>query len=249
MRLGRQVVLRHPGRYIGDDLGCERLVCRRALERQHAHRKDDEHGGDQGDRAGTEPACAAAVEERQQQEEDEADRRHPDRAEEDRLRPLEDPEQIEEEVEVPVRPRHEARGARIGRRVVLRPEETRVQPVVMRAVRRPLPDRRERDDHGHDDEAHDRVVEHRVRVEGLPPLLDVGLVLRELRALLLDGGRLLLADGGHYSDPPGSPCGEIPRGTGCVSPGRSGACPSSDGSIPAASFDHGGDVTPSRITR
>src|SRR5581483_9694734 len=106
-------------------------------------------------------------------------------------------------------------------------------------------------DHGHDDHAHDRVVEHRVRVEGLPARLDVGLVAGELRSGLVRPGRLLLGNGGHYSRPPGSawnadaPAG---RGTGRVSPGRSREGSASSGSIPAASFDHGGDVTPSRIT-
>ncbi len=42
--------------------------------------------------------------------------------------------------------------------------------------------------HDHDDERHDRVVQHRVGVERLPPLLDVGLVLLELGAAALDPG-------------------------------------------------------------
>src|SRR5207248_7844376 len=92
----------------------------------------------------------------------------------------------------------------------------------------------------------------RVRVEGLPARLDVRLVAGELRPQLLDPARLLLRDRGHYSRPPGSACiADAPdgRGTGRVSPGRSRAASSSSGSIPAASFDHGGEVTPSRITR
>ena len=68
---------------------------------------------------------AAAVEERQREQQHERDRRHADRAEDHRLRPLEDPQQVEEEVEVPVRPRDEARRARVGRRVVQRPEPAR----------------------------------------------------------------------------------------------------------------------------
>jgi len=42
-----------------------------------------------------------------------------------------------------------------------------------------LPDDREPGDHDHDDERHNRVVEHGERVERLPPLLDVFLVLLE----------------------------------------------------------------------
>ena len=45
-----------------------------------------------------------------------------DRAEDHRLRPLEDPEQVEEEVEVPVGPRDEADRSRVGRLVVELPE-------------------------------------------------------------------------------------------------------------------------------
>jgi hypothetical protein len=44
----------------------------------------------------------AHVDEREDQQQDQADRRDPDRGEDHRLRPLEDPQQVEEEVEVPV---------------------------------------------------------------------------------------------------------------------------------------------------
>src|SRR5579862_3305799 len=109
----------------------------------------------------------------------------------------------------------------------------------MRRPRRPLPDRRKPDDHGHDDHAHHRVVEHRVGVERLPALLDVLLVARELRALLV-----AVRGDGHYFDPP------APRATGLVSPDGSGLEPlPSTRSRPASSFDHGGEVTPSRMTR
>ena len=246
------MLLSDPARHVPNHLRCERLLRRRALPRQHAHGDDREYGGDHGDRPGRGPAHEAAVEERQHDQEDERDGRHADRAEEDRLRPLEDPEQVEEEVEVPVRPRHEARRARVGRRIDLRPEQPLVRRVVSRSPGRPLPDHREPDDRADDDEAHDRVVEHRVRVEGLPARLDVGLVAGELRPCLVDAARLLLGDRGHYSRPPGSACiGEAPegRGTGRVRPGRSRAPSSSSGSPPAASFDHGGEVTPSRTTR
>ena len=100
------------------------------------------------------------------------DRRDPDRAQDHRVRPLEDPQQVEEEVEVPVGPRHEARRrpGRPCRRRAARASPAlgaRVSPVVV------LPDDGEPDDHDHDDQAHHRVVEHRVREERLPALLDV----------------------------------------------------------------------------
>src|SRR5205807_736330 len=72
-------------------------------------------------------------------------------------------------------------------------------------------DRRKPDDDGHDDEAHHCVVEHRVGMERLPARLDVLLVARELRAPLVERGRL---PGGHYSDPP------PPRAAGLVKPAR-----------------------------
>src|SRR5581483_1143496 len=93
--------------------------------------------------------------------------------------------------------------------------------------------------HAHDDEAHHRVVEHRVRVERLPPLLDVLLVARVLRAACLQA-RARLRDHG---------CG-LPRMVGATRPARPGGGGSgSMCSAPAASFDHGGDETPRRTTR
>ena len=119
-------------RHVGDHLGGERLLRRRALPGQHRHREDDEHRGDDGDRPPRQPPLAAHVVERQRDQQHEQDRRHADRAEEHRVRPLEDPEQVEEEVEVPVRPRDEVRRPRVGRRGVLRAEQALVQAVVMR---------------------------------------------------------------------------------------------------------------------
>ena len=58
----------------------------------------------------------AQVDERQREQQDEADRRDADRAEDHRLRPLEDPQQVEEEVEVPVGPRDEVDRPRVGLR-------------------------------------------------------------------------------------------------------------------------------------
>ena len=170
-----------------------------------------------------------------------SDRRDADRPEDDRLRPLEDPQQVEEEVEVPVRARDEADRARVGRGVVELAEPPRRGARVV-ARNRPLPDDREPDDHDHDDERHDRVVEHRVGVERLPARLDVLLVLLEDAPPLDDA----------IAQPSTAPrpfVGAAPRGAGRIRPSRSGAGGGTTGPLPAASFDHGGEVTPSRITR
>ena len=70
--------------------------------------------GDHRDRSMREPALPAPVDERDREQQDDAERRDPDRPEDDRLGPLEDPQQVEEEVEVPVRPRDERDRPRIG---------------------------------------------------------------------------------------------------------------------------------------
>ena len=152
------------------------------------------------------------------------------------VRPLEDPQQVEEEVEVPIGPRDEVDRARVGRRVVELAEPARLAGVVV-ARRRVLPDDREPDDHADDDERHDRVVPHRVREERLPALLDVLLVLLEDPAALDDRGRW----------PSASPPAAMPGKAGALAVAASRS--SSSGPVPAASFDHGGDVTPSRTTR
>ena len=71
-------------------------------------------------------ALGPAVEERQPDQQHEQQRRDADRAEHDRLGPLEDAEQVEEEVEEPVGPRHEVRRGRVGLVGVERPERTDV---------------------------------------------------------------------------------------------------------------------------
>src|SRR4029450_93000 len=100
-------------------------------------------------------------------------------------------------------------------------------------VGRELPDERERDDEGDHDQAHHRVVEHRVRVERLPALLDVLLVPLVLRPALLEAPRR------HYFF--------APLETGAMSPEPAGGggpgC-----SLPASFGDQGGDVTPTRTT-
>ena len=107
--------------------------------------------------------------------------------------PLEDAEEIEEEVEVPIRPRDEVRRRGIGGLGVARAEQAGVAAAARVGIRagREVPDGREPDDHRDHDEAHDRVVEHRVGEERLPALLDVRLVLGELLAPLVGAG--------HYS--------------------------------------------------
>ena len=153
------------------ELRAERLARRRALPGEDAHRDHGQDGRDHGDRAARWPPLAAAVVERQPDQEDEADRRDPDRRDEDRLRPFEDPEEVEEEVEVPVGTRDEVCRPRVGGLGVERAEDARLH-----AVRVPVPDRRQADDPEHDDEAHDRVVPHGGGEERLPLLLRVVLV-------------------------------------------------------------------------
>ena len=70
--------------------------------------------GDHDHRAPRRAPLGAPVDERQRDQQEQRDRRDADRPEDHRLRPLEDPEQVEEEVEVPVRPRDEADRSRVG---------------------------------------------------------------------------------------------------------------------------------------
>ena len=123
--VGEALTLR-PGGHGLHDLAGEGLLRRRALVRQDAHRDDDQDGGDHRNRAAREPALHAPVEERKQERDDQQDRGDPDGAEDHGVGPLEDPQEVEEEVEVPVGPRHEVRRARIGRLGVTRPEQARV---------------------------------------------------------------------------------------------------------------------------
>ena len=62
------------------------------------------------------------------------DRRDPDRAEDHRVRPLEDPQQVEEEVEVPVGARDEVRRARVGLVAVERAEPAGAGPGVVAGI-------------------------------------------------------------------------------------------------------------------
>ena len=110
-----EALLLRPSSDVADQLRAERLLRGRALVGEHAHREHDEDRGDERDRPPQRPPLGAHVDERHREQQDQQDGRDPDRPEDDRRRPLEDPQQIEEEVEVPVGPRDEADGARVGR--------------------------------------------------------------------------------------------------------------------------------------
>ena len=171
-----------PHRHQHDRLRGERLLRGRASVRQRPHRDHDDDRRDDRHRPPAQPALTAEVDERQGDRDPEQDVRDSDRAEHDRVRPFEDPEQVEEEVEVPVRPRHEVRRARVGLLGVVRPQQARI----LRAVGGEVPDAGEADDHEDDEQAHHRVVEHRVGEERLPGALDVLLVALVLGAARLD---------------------------------------------------------------
>ena len=108
---------------VADVLARRATPSRSRPSRSAPHRDHDEDRRDDRDRAG---ATGAAPRRRSRNGSASSsimqDRRDPDRAEDDRVRPLEDPEQVEEEVEVPVGPRDEARRPRVGLVVVLRAE-------------------------------------------------------------------------------------------------------------------------------
>ena len=110
--------------------GLGALLRGRALVRQHAHRDDHEDPRHERDGPPADAALAPPVEEREREQQNERDRRDPDRAEDDRLRPLEDPQQVEEEEEEPVGPRDEARRPRVGLLGVPRAEHADVRRVL-----------------------------------------------------------------------------------------------------------------------
>ena len=124
--VGGEVLLLDPLRDEREVLAAERLLRRRALVGQNAHRGDDEKRRDDRDRPAGDPPLPAPVVERHHDQEDQEDGRDPDRGEDHRLGPLEDPQEVEEEVEVPVRPRDELRRARVGLLRVPRAEDARV---------------------------------------------------------------------------------------------------------------------------
>ena len=84
----------------------------------------------------------------------------------------EDPKQVEQEVEVPVGTRHEARRPGSAGGGVLRAEEALVQSQWCGPTTSTSDDGKG-DDHRPHDEAHHRVLEHRERVERLAAFLDV----------------------------------------------------------------------------
>ena len=134
---------------------------------QVAHRDDRQDAGGGRDRPALGAALGAAVVERQQQQQDHADGRDPDRRDRDQLRRLDHAQDLEEEEEVPLGPRHVGGRGRVGLRALLGAE-----------------DQRHRDDHGDDDQRHRRVLQHRVGEERLPLLLQE-LVLLQVCLLVL----------------------------------------------------------------
>src|SRR5712691_2678837 len=63
-RVVREALLLRPRRHLAHELAAERLLRGRALVREHAHREDDEHGRDEGDRTPREPPLLPHVDER-----------------------------------------------------------------------------------------------------------------------------------------------------------------------------------------
>ena len=102
----------------------------------NAYRGDHEDAGGGGDRAALGPPLGAAVVERQQEQQDHADRRHADRRERHEPRRLDHAQDLEQEEEVPLRPRHVGRRRRVRLRAELGAEHDR-----------------HRDDHDHHDDA------------------------------------------------------------------------------------------------
>src|SRR4029077_48799 len=97
-----------------------------------------------------------------------------DRRERDQLGRLDHPQELEEEIEVPLGPRYVAGGGRVRLGALLGAE-----------------DDRHRDDHGDDDQRHRRVLQDRIGEEGLALLLE-DLVL--LQICLFVGGLHALAE-------------------------------------------------------
>ena len=94
---------------------------------QVRHREDHEDAGGRRDRPALGPALRAAVVERQQEQQDHADRRHADRRQRHEQRRLDHAQQLEEEEEVPLRPRHVGRRRRVRLRAELGAEDERHQ--------------------------------------------------------------------------------------------------------------------------
>ena len=148
-----------------------RRAGRRAEVGQVAHRDDREDAGDRRDRPPLGPPLRPAVDERQQDQQDHADRRHADRRERRQDRRLDHAQQLEEEEEVPLGPRHVGRRRRVGLRAQLGAETER-----------------HHDDRQQHDARHHRVLGHRVGEERLPlrlqqrVLAEVGLLLALVHA-------------------------------------------------------------------
>ena len=157
-----------PASYFCGDLHVDlvRRAGRRAQVGEVAHRHDREDARDRRDRAPLRAALGAAIDERQEDQQDDADRRHADRGERRQDRRLDHAQQLEEEEEVPLRPRDVGGRRRVRLGPELRPEH-----------------QRHHDDREQDDARHERVLRHRVGEERLPLRLQQR-VLAEVLLLL-----------------------------------------------------------------
>ena len=104
--------LRDPGR--GGHFDGERRAGVGALIGQERHRPRDHDERRHRYRAPLGPALGTPVEERQQEQQDEAERRDADRRQRHEARRLDHPQHLEQEEEVPLRPRHVGGRGRIG---------------------------------------------------------------------------------------------------------------------------------------
>src|ERR1700753_1277520 len=157
-----------PGLVLGRDLHVDlggRTPGRTGVG-QVAHREDGEDPGGGRQRWTLRATLGAAVVERQQQEQDHADGRDADRRYGHQLRRFDDPQDLEEEEEVPLGARHVGGRRRVRLRTLGGAE-----------------DQRHRDDRAEDDYYHRRVLQHRVGEQRLPFLLQY-LVFLEIRLLV-----------------------------------------------------------------
>src|SRR3954447_16626136 len=194
-----------------------------------AHRDDRDDAGGGGDRPAIRPALGTAVVERQQQQQDHADGGDADRRDRDQLRRLDHAQELEEEEEVPLGARHVGGGGRIGLRPLLGAE-----------------DQRHRDDHGDDDQRHNRIFHHRIGEERLPLLLQK-LVLLQVALLVL---RFHVVAPLLPSPETGAPSTRLPLTRPLplpLAPASSWA--SGEAPLGRSAFIHGGAVVPSLTTR
>ena len=155
-------------------------------EEQDGHRA----GEADRDRAAGEPPLARAVDERHADQDDHERRRDDDRREQQQVRVLEQPQQLEQEEEVPLGARVVALDRGVGAVLVQRAEHAALAAVVdVDPVRRgEVPEAREPDDQEDEEAVRDDVVEQRVREEALPRPLLVA-VLAQVPLAALAGGQ------------------------------------------------------------